>query len=383
YCRVPYDAGISERHHHSMIVSPDALGFIYPVLENGDRILEIPAGTVISSCPGDSNAHSLNAEATAEITCRSGKLYYGKNAITWSLLGCRNKPRPHIERGITTCGSPKRGRDYTIVWQISKNIIIPQVIICFDEEMETPLFTHHEIQGRNIDAKIIESSRPTFKKAGLCSIKVNAVYSKRNQRALLTRILGHSEHISGEGEHYLARGHLSPDSDFILEPEQDATYYYANVLPQWQAVNNGNWKSLENSVRDLALKRRTTLEIWTGGLSTLQLPDIRDNPVDLFLGFTENEKLIPVPALIWKVIYDPESREGIAIMQVNDVGGSGTAEDMNLYASPCEDICSQISWVDWEVNDNTSGQTFCCTVQDFRRLTANAPNLKNARVLKS
>lgn len=41
---------------------------------------------------------------------------------------------------------------------------------------------------------------------------------------------------------FLSRGHLTPDGDYSLLAEQDATYYYSNVVPQWQSVNNRNWK---------------------------------------------------------------------------------------------------------------------------------------------
>lgn len=43
-------------------------------------------------------------------------------------------------------------------------------------------------------------------------------------------------------QYYFAKGHLAPDADFVTEAEQDATYYYINAVPQWQAFNNGNWK---------------------------------------------------------------------------------------------------------------------------------------------
>ena len=50
------------------------------------------------------------------------------------------------------------------------------------------------------------------------------------------------------------QGHLSPDAAFIYNVMQDATYYFFNVAPQFQAFNNGNWKSLEYNTRDLGTK---------------------------------------------------------------------------------------------------------------------------------
>ena len=48
--------------------------------------------------------------------------------------------------------------------------------------------------------------------------------------------------------YYFARGHLSPDADFLTEMEADATYQYVNVVPQWQAFNNGNWKVIMKKI---------------------------------------------------------------------------------------------------------------------------------------
>ena len=58
----------------------------------------------------------------------------------------------------------------------------------------------------------------------------------------------------------LPQGHLSPDAGFIYNVEQDATYYFVNVAPQFQSFNNGNWKSLEINTRDLA--RALTRAMW-------------------------------------------------------------------------------------------------------------------------
>ena len=43
---------------------------------------------------------------------------------------------------------------------------------------------------------------------------------------------------SSSGTNYFARGHLSPDAAFIEGAEQDATYFFFNVAPQFQSFNN-------------------------------------------------------------------------------------------------------------------------------------------------
>lgn len=59
---------------------------------------------------------------------------------------------------------------------------------------------------------------------------------------------------SRSGTNYFAKGHLSPDAAFIEGAEQDATYFFFNVAPQFQSFNNGNWKALEYVTREMAEK---------------------------------------------------------------------------------------------------------------------------------
>lgn len=51
-----------------------------------------------------------------------------------------------------------------------------------------------------------------------------------------------AQYINVSIDHYLARGHLAPDGDFIDAASQDASYYFMNTAPQFQSFNNGNWK---------------------------------------------------------------------------------------------------------------------------------------------
>ena len=39
---------------------------------------------------------------------------------------------------------------------------------------------------------------------------------------------------------------------------------YSNLVPQWQVVNNGNWREVEEAVRARAKLRSSTMEVFTG-----------------------------------------------------------------------------------------------------------------------
>jgi hypothetical protein len=118
-------------------------------------------------------------------------------------------------------------------------------------------------------------------------IDVNQAYLQTTQMATFTRILGSAEsakrYLDPSISFYLSRGHLAPDSDFVDAASQDITYYYINCAPQWQAVNNGNWKALETTVRNLASGRMADYTIYTGTFGILTLADIqgRQKPITL------------------------------------------------------------------------------------------------------
>ena len=69
---------------------------------------------------------------------------------------------------------------------------------------------------------------------------MNQIYTKRNQRRVVTTLLDGVTKIDGEtiietsnkARDYFAKGHLAPDANFVYEVLQDATYYFINVAPQ-------------------------------------------------------------------------------------------------------------------------------------------------------
>ena len=99
----------------------------------------------------------------------------------------------------------------------------------------------------------------------------------------------------------LVQGHLSPDAGFIYNVEQDATYYFVNVAPQFQSFNNGNWKSLEINTRDLARALGRDVTVYSGTSGILTFPDTNNNQQQIFL---YEDKYVPAPLYYWKVIQD-------------------------------------------------------------------------------
>lgn len=372
-CTFRYD-GVPSEYIHPFLVDTERQELIYPDIVRRQQIVTLTSGTtVLASCPGSGNYLARNKQPRVYITCRNSQLYRGRNPVSWADLGCHKKIKPTLKSG-ESCG--KDSRMHFIGWDIRRGLYLPQISVCFNRKLETSVFVTHTIHGRFIDAKVVEPSRPSFKSNRMFSVSLNRQYKKAKQRELASQYLRSMDELSGKGQHYLAKGHLAPDADFVLEAEQDATYYYINVVPQWQAVNNGNWKSLESAVRELAEERQATLEVYTGTHGILELPDVNSHPTTMFLG----GKVVPVPALMWKVIHDPAANTAVAIVVINDVKERPSSGSWRSRHPPCSTVCSDLGWVDWEVDDVTEGRTFCCTVDDLRQTIPHLPRLSGVNL---
>lgn len=66
------------------------------------------------------------------------------------------------------------------------------------------------------------------------------------------------------GLNFLSKGHLVANADFFYVSHQLSTYFYLNAAPQWQNINGGNWKIIEDSARSLAYALKTPLKMFTG-----------------------------------------------------------------------------------------------------------------------
>ncbi|KAK7023465.1 hypothetical protein SK128_010669 [Halocaridina rubra] len=181
--------------------------------------------------------------------------------------------------------------------------------------------------------------------------------------------------IDSRKQYYFAKGHMAPDADFVTEAEQDATYYYINAVPQWQAFNNGNWKYLEFATRDLAEKRSTDMTIYSGSWGVLELDDINENPVDIYLGLSAKERVVPAPALNWKVIYEESSESAVAVVGINNPHISTPPEPL------CKNICPDLPWIDFKTEDLGHGYTYCCDVNDLRKFIPIIPDLGKVHLL--
>ena len=266
-----------------------------------------------------------------------------------------------------------------------------QIRLCQDVKTYATLWTRHVLHGANIDFRDIGADRPDFRRDVryypekrffpflTTESQLSDVYKKSHELAQVELIYGQNlEPKSGlplvedssSGTLYFARGHLSPDAAFVTQLEQDATYYFSNVAPQYQRCNNGNWKALEGAIRDYAKAKARDVVVYTGTYGTLNFYGADNRKKRLYLERPPGKsKMFQPPLYYWKVLHDQVENKAVAFVGYNNPF---------LQSKPnhvCSNVCDEIEWVDWDITSLDSGYMICCRVEDLKTTVDYVPDL--------
>lgn len=224
----------------------------------------------------------------------------------------------------------------------------------------------------NLDA-VKESRRIGFKVFGVPKqAKPDNNYKTEAQIKRFNKQFGNYQtYISKKS--FLSRGHLTPDADFIFPSGQFATYFYTNVCPQFQDINGGNWVRVEQLARKIAGNRDEKLDVYTGVYDVLQLIDDKGDHRRLYLA---DGDLIPVPKWTWKVLMSPKTNSAIVFITLNNP----YAEQSDIQEF-CPNVCTQSGYVNRHFSNLKKGYTFCCSLNDFKKIVNVLPPTLSATEL--
>ncbi|KAK3919220.1 Nuclease EXOG, mitochondrial [Frankliniella fusca] len=357
--------------------------WLLPTRTNRSKVLRLDRGqTFVASCPGSRNQVIGLQHQHGELECDGGALRAVASSIPKAInsrdLTCKKPAHAELRPG-SKCS--EGGRWFNVGFNVSGLGFVPLFGVCHNVDLGSTLYAAHRLHGASIDAAQDESKRPAFTQ-GLSDLFVgyspDDAYKKSRQQATLMQLLGVKRAKEVLDVSSLVRGHLSPDGDFLWAPHQWATYFYANVAPQFSSINGGHWKVVENLARKLASQMQAELMVYTGTHGVLTLTNGDGKKVAIYL--EPNKRKIPVPEHIWKVIYHPANKSGIALAVANNPTLSGRDRGASHL---CEDKCAEHGWPKDLLKDVRKGLVVCCTIQQLKQAGVRLPaNIRAEKVLR-
>lgn len=195
--------------------------------------------------------------------------------------------------------------------------------------------------------------------AGSASFQAKHIYSRFQE------LLGsHQTFVSSRRELVFDRGHLAPSVDFGFEQYMRQTFKYINVVAQFRRINRSNWKTIENWIRkQLNIGFYPALQVCTGALGVLQLPDSRGDLKAIYLGAKRSN---PIPKWLFKIVSDGAGTH-LAFLTYNNI------HDIETLSPNCRQVSCPFSLQ--LIPNREAGLSFCCDPIDFIR--RNVPHLAN------
>lgn len=362
-------------HHQPLLYHPDGAPLLPMVSSRrGKPLVKLQKGEqVLLACPG-SRVRNKDLDMVT-VTCIKDDMVTVNNTLETDIeeLGCTKNPRHMEVLEAGNCGPDHLGSLVQVGFMVGDHLS-PLLLVCHQGDTEQTHLTKHTLRGGLLHTKPTSKSRPGFREGDLFyyTLSAHSAYKQRHQRKLLLSLFGQRRtdqmFTKGQGL-YLARGHLAPDADFVFRDWVEVTYNMINVAPQWQVVNNGNWRAVEEAVRNLASRRSLDFEVVTGTLGVLSLPGEDGEQIELWLGRQSRTKrlLIPAPKYLWKSVTDLSSSAGMVLVTLNNPHVSHMTRSLVLCPG---DLCVATGWA-WALPNRYRldlGLTFCCTREQFSRL---------------
>lgn len=358
----------------------------YQILYPDEKgILKFYTGqSILLICPGINNSFddSLNSQSIIEAICFQSKIFIANGkTYPFNSFTCQQTSKSTVQKTGTCLNNFSQ---IEIGYEVPETFI-PIFEICRDNQ------THETYYARSEMSKSIgghqNSPRPYWMTHNLFpGHNINSLYKKKNQLRILGIILD-SEELANKyiEKHQLQRGHLAAKADFVYSSEQNSTFSFSNVAPQWSSFNSGNWQYIEEFVRKFVTRNNLKVTIYTGVHGQMTLRDEKNEEQAVFLDIDENNNgYIRAPKFYWKIIYDSARKLALSFIGVNDPFREEITKDMFL----CPDISDSpsVTWLtkSWKTRKNiTQGVSYICLYEELKKAVPTAPDLKVNGILGS
>lgn len=163
--------------------------------------------------------------------------------------------------------------------------------------------------------------------------------------------------------------HLLSPVDGFYEYEQRSTQYFINVVPYYNAIP---WYIIRMCTKLYSAQNNVKLETYIGTYGIMKLPHSNGSLVPIYMDYITNK--IPVPELLWKVVYDRKNNAGVTFIGINNYLLTGK------YIPLCNDISSQLHWI----TDFVKDYVYACTIEDWYRIVSKSfPNVSVKKILSA
>lgn len=311
------------------------------------------------------------------LTCVNNTQFSVDNKLyDFNYFNCTKYPFHTAKRTGKTCFNNASVLD--VGFEVGKRFL-KVFEICFDEALERTHFVTHEFTPAYYEYQH-NFPRPSWYVTGYFQGKnVDNLYTRYVQRETLKKILNSTslaeKYIPETTDFYLARGHISAKSDYILGNHHRTTFWLMNVAPQWQVFNGGNWQHIENGIKEFVFNKNIEVDAYTGTYGTTTLNDTYNKPQEFYLAFDKNNNgLIPVPKIYYKILVDRKTKDGIVLIGVNNP--YLTMKEIEQDYIFCKDVGDSINWIKWVKTDLTLGYSYACDVNEFMNVIKHIPDLK-------
>ncbi|XP_022907055.1 uncharacterized protein [Onthophagus taurus] len=371
------------------------IGFPQPILLNRqnkfylpstDGLITLEDGDYIGvGCPGSTLTINLVPfnDDFAKFLCKGGKyLLEGGSITNFESISCQKSVQAtaKIPQDDNKCtkSSPINHIKILIGFQFTSELFkkfITLITTCFDTIEEKTIYSSFNLTKSNLMRQLNVNRPLKWGKDYFTIQNLDDLYTRNTQRKIINTLIGLDENDLQyiNNVTYINRGHLTAMADFIYATQQKSTFFYVNSAPQWSTFNGGNWKNLEEEIRDFSANNKDLI-IHTGTYETLTLPyTIELKPINIYLSSTINgfEKKIPVPKTFWKIIHDPDTETSLAFIGINNPHLT-TIEESDIF---CNDICDKVNFARFDRKNITNGYIFCCELEDFRNTVKDLPDL--------
>lgn len=311
-------------------------------------------------------------------------------------LKCKGLPQHTTKENGKCLGSKNKefGTSVLIGFQVDDALFLPVMEVCHDEKSERTHYSKFKLKPANSISQI-DTDRPQFGKGGFYKrTNINGSYTQLGQIDTLTQLLGAAktgEFIQLKKHTYLSRGHLMAKVDLIYGDLQRATFYYINAAPQWQPINAGNWEWTEATLRAFVGTEGIEVEVITGTIGVLQLPDCKNQLKEIYLNVGGKNinanpncfkpprpqadtgvRTNPVPMFLYKMVVNRAARTGVVFISLNHPSAT-IQEFIPKVGSICKNVLNEIDWIKYDQNPRR-GFIAACQVEEFTKKIDHLPD---------